>query len=412
MVQSIISLENEVRSKDTGKITASSQPVQSPAKIAGSPGEIAEFIDRLVKDGVYSGVVLFASKDGRREVGIVNGQRIPVATNAALFADTVFDIGTATGTLVTTMLLMRLFEQGRFRLEDRVSRFLQGMGIAGKSSTTMAHLLAHTAGLSQSLPLYEELVRLNSGPRMGMLASSGAKQHVYAQILKAPLRYEPGTRHMPTELGYILLGQICENISALPLDRAFQKLIAQPLALKSSSFIDLSLIKQRGYQPATELFAATGECPKRNRMMCGELSDPTAWAMGGVSGHAGLFSIAADLEKIAAEMNDAYRGQGKIFTRPTLEAFWKPRTTLPAAQESEPTKLGWETPSQENGLAEVGFSKTACGVFGDTGCGVWIDPERSLSFVLLTTPANASGHSKRSDAARADIIGRVMNRFR
>lgn len=396
MVRPIISLEHEVEAEGP----------DIPSKSSGE--SLKDLVKRVLAEGVLSSAVVYVSKAGRPVMRVIEGNRIRPESNdhelSPVASDTVFDIGTGTATIATTSLLMRLFQAGKFRLEDRVSRFLQSMGVAGKSGMTMEHLLAHTAGLPAAVPFYDELVRLNSGPRLGMLASSGAKQFVYDQILKIPLKGEPGVRYMWSELSSMLLGQICEQLSAQTLDRAFIKLIGQPLRMRTTSYVDLSVMKQRGYQPATELFAASGECPRRQRLLCGELHDPTAWAMGGVSGHAGLFSVAADLEAWALEFLKAYHGTGDVFTKETVETFWQVGKN---SLEAKPYALGWECAGKENGLLEAGLSSNTFGVTGDTGSSVWIDVQHGLTIVLLTNTALHAREVKRYNAVHSELLFRI-----
>ena len=364
---------------------------------------VIELLESGIAEEVFPGAVLTIGKKGGIVLNIARGGKLSGAPKgeipSAMETTTVFDVGTLTSLLVTTTLMMKFFEAGKFRLDERVSRLIQGIGVGKKSVTTIAQLLSHTSGLPSSAPLYDEVMRLNAGARLGILGSTGAKQHVYDQALEIPLKNDPGEKQLYSEVNFILLGELVEILSGLTLDRAFQRFVAGPLGLKSTSFIDITRLKRKGFKPVLELFAPAGNCDRRSRLICGEVFDLNAWAMGGVAGHAGLFTVASDIHSWAVEMLSALQGQSTFLKRDTIEQFAK------SAQGSEPAQwlFGWETPTRENGLADGALSPSSIGMCGSTGCSVWIDPQSSVDIVLLTN-ASASGYlTKRFIALRSEL---------
>jgi CubicO group peptidase (beta-lactamase class C family) len=132
----------------------------------------------------------------------------------------------------------------------------------------------------------------------------------------------------------ILAGALVESLTGMSFDKAAYRYVIQPLGLKSTSFIDLSMIRRRGIQPVTDMIAPTEECPWRKRVLCGEVHDDNAWAMGGVAGHAGIFSTANDLHLIARTLLAAYHGRSQFLSRETVQQF--------LAGPAEPERAIWK----------------------------------------------------------------------
>ena len=353
--------------------------------------------------GVYPGAVLVAARGGNPVAEMVVGQRALKGRSmnelAPMFRNMVFDVAGLTGTLVTTSLMMQLLGEGRVGLSDRVGRYLEGFGVLGKSGVTIEHLLSHTSGLAHWHPFYEELLKEHGGARVGILTSRGARDYVVNRIQRMPLAYPSGTRCVYSNLGLIVLGQIVEIVTGLPLDRAAHRYLFAPLGMRSSSFIDLLTMRCRGLEPVTECIAPTEECAWRGRILCGEAHDDNAWAMGGIAGHSGLFATAADIHLLTSELVRAWHGQRAIFRPDVVRAFWAPRAEFGESRWC----LGWDRPSAENGMEAAGLPPTAVGVCGVTGCSVWIEPERALHYILMSNRVHPHRANKRIITFRADL---------
>lgn len=379
-----------------------------------SPGwrsEVSQLLQHGVTDGVFPGAVLqvqrfseilFQEAVGNRTYAQQGEPAVPVRT------DTVFDVAGLTSAVVTTTLIMKLLESGKLRLDDRVSRYVQGFGVNNKSVLTVQDLLCHTSGLIAWVPFFEELVRLNSTSRMGVLTSRGAKEYVYNVVNRSQLKYQPHSRQVYSDVGLIVLGEIVEILTGMSLDKAAQKLVFQPLGMKGSSFIDLSLVKRRGIHPVLDLIAPTEECPWRKRVLCGEVHDDNAWAMGGVAGHSGLFSMAQDLGVFAAEMLRCYRGSGSFLRTQTVRGF----LTRPEAHFDISYTLGWEVPNRDNGFLDVGFSDQAVGMTGFTGCALWLEPAKDLSIVLMSNRVHPSRSNRKILGFRQELFRSILSAFR
>lgn len=319
--------------------------------------------------------------------------------------DTVFDVASLTQLVVTSSLLMKLVSENKLRLADRVSRYVHGFGVHGKSPITVRQLLNHTAGLAAWAPFFEDLINANSGSRMGILTSRTARDFIVTAINRSELRYAIGARQIYSDLGLIMLGYLAESLCGMTLEKAAFKHVFQPLRLKSTSFIDLSLIKRRGIHPVTELIAPTEECAWRGRVLCGEVHDDNAWAMGGVAGHSGLFSTADDLFTYAAEMIQCAHGNSQFLDSRTVAQFWYERP-----EELDGSyRLIWDSPSSDNGMIDSGLSSDAVGMCGFTGCSLWLEPAKGLSVVLCTNRVHPSRNNKKIRAFRSALHKAIVS---
>lgn len=372
----------------------------------GAAGAIvSSLLEEAVSEGTLPGGVLLASVSGSVAAAFAFGAKYPregegaAETSDRMTVSTVFDLGGLTQSICTATLLMRLASAGKIGVGDRASRFLQALGVGQKSTMTLAHLLSHTAGFPSGVSVYDELVKANAGPRPGILSSSGAKQYAYTHFHNLPLKFEPGAKELHSDANFIVLGEICEIITGLPLEKAYSRYVAAPLKAASLNFIDLTVLRRRGLEPAVELFAPSGRCPRRGRVIAGEVWDENAWVMGGVAGHSGLFGTASDVHAWAYEVLKGYKGVSEIFTAEAVRAFVQPD----AVGGRESRKLGFEAPSKELGFVDGELAPEAFVAVGSTGCSVFVDPRRDIIVVFLSN-AGFSGHfSRRFPALRADV---------
>ncbi len=366
-----------------------------------------------LEDGTFPGAVLVAGRNGqelyRKAVGSkwVKGSSLPA--NNAVSADTVFDVAALTSAVVTSTLIMMLFEQNRIRLNDKLSRYMDGFSVFGKSPITIAHLLTHSSGLASWMPYFEEILYKNSTTHIGMMTSRGARDYVLSCIKRSCLKFEPGTKQLYSDLGFITLGFLIEFLTGLSLERAAIQYVFQPFGLKNTSFIDLSRIKRRGIHPVKDLIAPTEECAWRKRILCGEVHDDNAWAMGGIAGHSGLFSTATDLFTFANVLLQAYRGESGFLRPETLRLFWH---AFEHGEEEDLWQYGWDTPGKENGMAESGLSNLAVGMCGFTGCSLWIEPREQIAIALMSNRVHPTRSNRKMRAFRPAIHEALLSALR
>jgi CubicO group peptidase (beta-lactamase class C family) len=276
---------------------------------------------------------------------------------------------------------MLLVAEGKLQLDDRVSRFFPDFAAHGKDPITFRHLLSHGSGLPAWRPYYREILEIErQRGRRGFVASTAAKKYVFQQILGERLENPPGQRAVYSDLGFMLLGAAVEAISGLSLDRFCHERIFHPLGLSAMSFVDLTAGRAGRMEAATATVAATERCPWRERVLCGEVHDDNAYAMGGVAGHAGLFGSAADIDTLVCRLKLCHRGQDAFIPNRVVREFWSADGRVPGSTWA----LGWDTPSPSGSAAGSLFSRRTVGHLGFTGTSLWLDLERDRHVILLT----------------------------
>jgi CubicO group peptidase (beta-lactamase class C family) len=327
------------------------------------------------------------------------GSRSILPERSPMRLDTVFDLSSLTKPLATTVAAMMLVRDGKLRLDDRLTRFFHNFGVHGKGYVTFRHLLAHCSGLAAWRPFYERIAEVERRGKVNFMASRGAKELVYEEIHREKSEAPPGTRTLYSDLNFMLLGEAIEQIGGAALNRFCRDKIYRPLELRSTDFIDISLVRTRRLEPVPEMFAPTSVCAVRKRLLVGEVDDENAFAMGGVAGHAGLFAPVREVDRIVLELIRAYAGRSEFLPQKTVAQFW---TRDPAVRGST-WALGWDSPSPEYSSSGHYFSAAAVGHLGFTGTSIWIEPEREIAISLLTNRV----HPRRDNQAIREFRPRI-----
>lgn len=289
------------------------------------------------------------------------------AGSPAITAEARFDVASLTKVVATTAASMLLVERGQIDLEtplgDILPEFVAGRtpGDAGRR-VTLRHLLAHNSGL----PGYVELFRNAATPEALMRA-----------CLELPLEAEPGTRAEYSDPGFILLGKALEARMGNPLDAWLRSEVLDPLNMGATRFCPAPA--QRSSIPPTEL-----DTWFRHRLIQGEVQDENAWVLGGVSGHAGLFSNIADLLRFAGAVLSAASGNSPDGRQNPFDPSVLKQFTQRQGPEGSSRALGWDTPSLNFSSAGKHFSSHSVGHLGFSGCSLWIDLDAAIAVVLLT----------------------------
>ncbi len=236
--------------------------------------------------------------------------------------ETVYDLSSLTKALATTVAVMILARDSKFRLDDRVTRFFPNFGVHGKTAITFRHLLAHCSGLAAWRPFYQRIAEIESSGRVNFMASRGAKEFAYEEIHREKPDAKPRTKTIYSDLGFIVLGETIEKIAGISLNRFCREKILRPLGLRATDYIDISLVRSRRLEPVADMFAPTGFCPSRKRMLVGEVDDENAFAMGGVAGHAGLFAPVREIDRLARELIACYAGKSDFVPQKIIREFW------------------------------------------------------------------------------------------
>lgn len=303
---------------------------------------------------------------------------------------TIYDLASLTKPLTTTLWFWHLHAHGRIDLDTPIGEVVS-VAAPALAECPVWRLLTHTTGLPAHRPFFEGLGRsvLHSGRH------ASARTAIRRMIAHTTLVVQPGEREIYSDLGYLLLEQICEAISA-PLENAWPGLPGhgvdalhfRPLAdHASTSKADAATEADA----ATASYAATEACPWRERLLQGEVHDDNCWTLGGVGGHAGTFGTLNATLSAAQAWLRAARGDGRALELPddvvpmSLLARWR--------HPLGGRVLGWDTPSAVGSTAGQHFGPRSFGHLGFTGTSIWIDPDADVGMVLLTNrvcPSRAS----------------------
>lgn len=331
-----------------------------------------------VEKGVFPGAVLLVAVQGRVVMHRSYGFRSLLPQSCRMTADTLFDLSSLTKPLATTTAMMLLVSEGGLRLEHPVSSVVPSFGKGRKKEITFRSLLNHSSGLPAWKPYYADL--MHAGCEPGDAAKSKARRCDYWRRIDAePLVAEPGRKAIYSDLGFMLLGRAVERVSGARLDEFCRDRIFAPLGLGETFFVDLSTAGS-GSRRAVE-FAATELCPWRRRVLSGQVHDDNAFAMGGIAGHAGLFSNAPDLHRLMLRLRECYYDRNPSFLKEGLVRSFLARSNAVAGSSHV---LGWDTPAADRSAAGRWFSRDTVGHLGFTGTSLWWDLERDLYVLILT----------------------------
>ena len=365
---------------------------------------VEKAMDEAVAKGVFPGAVLLVNKEGQVVYERAFGNRSIDPDTTPLTEDTIYDLSSLTKPLATTTAFLILVKERKLRVDDRVTRLFHNFGVHGKTHITFRHLLTHTSGLPAWRPYFKEILKVERGGRVNFLCSQGAKQHVFEMIHREKPDGDPGKAMVYSDPGFMLLGEAIEEVSGLTLDRYCHERIWKPLGLRSTSFIDLSLVRTRRLVPVTDMIAPTERCEWRKKLLCGEVQDDNAYAMGGVAGHAGLFASAADVNVLVSRLRDSYHGKNPFLPQELVrEAFTRDKT-VPQTTRT----LGWDTPSPGVSASGSRFSPNSVGHLGFTGTSVWLDLDRAIHIVLLSNRVHPNRNNDKIKDFRPAIHDLVM----
>ena len=292
---------------------------------------------------------------------------------------TIYDMASLTKVVAATTAAMLMEEDGKLDLERTVVSYLPEFNDPEKAPITVRMLLTHTSGMKQNQYLYREI----------------KGREAYLQRINAkPLVHKPGEMFDYTDWSMIVLQAIIERVSGKALDALLGERVFGPLGMRDTGFNPPEALKPR--------IALTEIQEFRGGKLWGVVHDENAWAMGGVSGNAGLFSSARDLGVFAQMLLNGGVYGGVRVLRPETIARWTARQRADAARA-----LGWETPSPRSSAGRY-FSMRSFGHTGYTGTSIWADPEKQLFVVLLTNRVNPSRDNPKVGPLRRTVMDAVQ----
>ncbi|HEY3113699.1 MAG TPA: serine hydrolase [Gemmatimonadaceae bacterium] len=338
-------------------------PVKSPTEVGMSSSRLSAIervIERGIKAGGYPGAAVVVGRKGaavfEKGFGKLSWSESSTAVDAQR---TIYDVASLTKVVGTTTAIMILFDEKKIGLDDPVVNYIPTFGGGDKDKVTIRQLLTHTSGL----PAGRDIWRIAQTPL-----------EARALVLSTPLEGRPGAQYIYSDLGADVLGLIVEVVAGEPLDKFLSRRVFEPLGMNETMFRPADSLRSR--------IAPTEVTPPRGYPLRGEVHDENAYALGGVAGHAGLFSTAADLSVFAQMMLNGGEYNGvQIISKPTVELF--------TSRAFGHRALGWDTAEGDYGSGRF-LGPTAYGHTGFTGTSMWIDPEREMFVILLTNRVHAA----------------------
>jgi serine-type D-Ala-D-Ala carboxypeptidase len=294
------------------------------------------------------------------------GNRVVRPVPTLMTEDTVFDLASLTKPIATALSIMLLVEEGKLNVDDKVAKHLPQLARKETEAITLAELLVHRSGFIADNPIAD----YQQGP-----------EQAWQKLFALDPRSSSGSRFTYSDVNYLLLGKVVENVSGMPLDEFARRRIFEPLGMKET-----------GYRPSAALRKRAAPTEQRDgRWLVGEVHDPRAAALGGVAGHAGLFSTADDLAVFARMLLQDGK-QGKSLLRPeTLRLYTSPRQ-VPTATGKGLRTYGWDMQTSYSAnrgeLFPVGSSY---GHTGFTVTSIWLDPQSHTAVIFLSNRVHPDG---------------------
>lgn len=352
---------------------------------------IDQFIEKAIIDDVFPGASLLVAQKGKILFNKIYGFAQKIPTERKMLPGTLFDIASLTKPICTATLYMLAVQEKACALSDTLSHFYPQTS----SQISLHHLLNHTSGLPSWKPYYQEL--LKEAP--GWVADSKGKEWLVSKILRETKSASPPAKMFYSDLGYILLGDILEKLYNQPLHKLFHEKISLNFGLLKTFFNPIS----RGEQAVdknVKHYAATDQCPWREKVLCGEVMDDHAYVMGGVAGHAGLFSDASDCFAWLLELSKAKKGTSELITKNTFNLF----CGMPKNRDRKIPffTLGFDTPLFFSSSGQY-FSSSSLGHLGYSGTSFWWDLEKEVMIIFLTNRVHPSRDNERIKEFRPRI---------
>ena len=348
--------------------------------------KVERVLDKAIDAAEIPGAVVLACmpREGElleyawvRGLAVMRPERIPTTR------ETVFDLASLTKNIATTTAIMLLVDDGLLDLDDPVAKHLPPFAERGKERVCVRHPLTHSAGLRPWRGFHELLIQRERKTGEHMIGTPEAREWIIDRVLRSALVHEPGQAAVYGDLDFIVLGALVEELAGQPLDTFCHERIFGPLDLRDTRFLPLPVDGAEAPSLPESLrrrIAASENCPWRERILWGEVHDPNAFAMGGVAGHAGLFSSADDVMRFARIFLDVWHGRCDALPRDRVRQFAE-RQQIPGNSD---WALGWDTPTEGGSSSGRYFSRRSVGHLGFTGTSLWIDLEREAIVVMLT----------------------------
>jgi len=357
-----------------------------PEYVGFNPDTLAlldSIIINAISDSAFPGAQLAIVKDGAIVVNKSYGRQTYDTNSPPIVNETMFDLASLTKVIATTSAIMKLYEEEKIHLDDLVINFIPEFGNHGKENITVRNLLLHNGGL----PPFKRLYLTCKSP-----------EEVLDSVYQTEIIYKTGDSTVYSDFDFILLGKIVEKVAGVTLDRYVDSVFFKPLGMTSTFFNPQSSMKEK-------IAPTEYDSIYRKRLIQGEVHDENAYALGGVSGHAGLFSTASDLAIFMQMiMNGGSYGGKQYLKSETIKLFTTRQT------KKSTRALGWDTKTV-NGYSSAGslFGEKSFGHTGFTGTSIWVEPDKKIFVILLTNRVYPTRNNQKIVQIRPKVHDAVVN---
>jgi uncharacterized protein YbbC (DUF1343 family)/CubicO group peptidase (beta-lactamase class C family) len=340
-----------------------------------------EVIQQSIEKRELPGAVVLVARHGRIVWRKAYGARAVEPSREAMTTDTIFDLASLTKVIATTTSVMMLVEQGKVRLADSLVKFIPEMKGSGRDAITIEHLFTHTSGFAPDFDLRERW--------------SGYDEAM-ARLYREPVRRPPGARFVYSDINYIALGEVVHRVTGMTLDEFARKHIFDPLGMRDTGFRPdtklrprIAPTERRRGQLSYLGDTAENAGSEGEQWLRGQVHDPTAFRMGGVAGHAGLFSTADDLAIFCQMVLNGGEYHGvRILSPMGIAAMTRPRAV---AEDGSARGLGWDLGTSFSSNRGDLFPFGSFGHTGFTGTSIWMDPASDSFVIFLSNRVHPDG---------------------
>ncbi len=366
-----------------------------------------------IADSAFPGAELLVAKDGKIVFNKAFGTYDYSPYSRRVTLRTMYDLASLTKVTATTFAAMKLYGEGKLHLNWPVAKYIPQFGQKGKEKVTILDLLVHDSGLPPDPPRHlwdtaeiphDTLMRLLKHPRLFLTdpVAIAAHKAMYDSLYASPLVYKTGTKMVYSDINFLVLAKVIEKITRMPLNEYVEKNFYQPLGMTETMF--------RPPESMIHICAPTEFNVAAGHLLQGIVHDENSRSLGGVAGHAGLFSTSHDLAiYLQMMLNGGVYDGHRYLHDSTIALFTKRHSSLSTRA------LGWDTKAPEHSSAGKYFSPTSWGHLGFTGTSVWVDPVRRLFVILLTNrvcPTRVNYKIARARPSVANAVIEALKDFR
>lgn len=365
--------------------------IELPKKAPSPFSQIDSVINKGITEQAYPGVQVLIAKDG--EILYKNNLGYQTYNNKIPITDSsIYDLASLTKVMATTLAVMKLYDENKFELDDRLSKYLPFLKKTNKKKITIKEALSHCGRLKAFLPIWKYALKsaeedstllikeIENSDNYFQLSDSlyvhkKYREEILEQISDSPLN--PKHKYVYSDLGFILLGELVEALSGQTLDQYLEENFYKPLNLKYTSF------RPKETQNIDDIVPTIEAVDFRNSQIRGNVHDETADLLGGVAGHAGLFSNANDLFIICQMLLNKGEYNGTRYIKSTTVDLF---TRTHFEQHNNRRGLGFDKPLLDKASQHTSkyASKKSYGHSGFTGTYLWIDPENNTIIIFLS----------------------------